>query len=611
MLGASSKILLPGREGIYRLRLIISVISLFIISLFVLFYFEVSGQLRFEAFYDLRNSIDSYGNSTNQELASFSRSLDGLEPDYFDFSGDREVVETIAGTVIPQDSRTQLYFPDFVIGLFQLDDQTGLTTPLLPSSRMSRRQLLDSGVSSLTVSKRLSSQKAIKKILQNNNLIKPDVTEAFALLTGKSAPKPVTKEEYDTTLAEEFSKKAPRRKTPRLKKSKSVSDYETTVFMTPLAKNAEQFQVSVLDTNHLIFYRSAWLRNSRRFQAVLVDRNAFLNNYFLAGFKALQYYKNLRLTIRDADRLIAEDFGPAYKPKKGGETLISQISLVAPFDKWNMTFLVSQLERRSSQSFLDLLTLAGALVLLGGVWFVYFTVKKRLLLVGQQQNFISAVSHELKTPLTSIRMYSEMLKEGWTTEEKKKEYYNFIYDESERLSRLIQNVLQLSRLNAGRTEEAGIALQRHTVQEVLELVLPPIRASVEKTNFEFHNTSEGSLMKAIDVDVDTLIQILLNLTDNGLKFARDAEPQRIDFSTEVTNNSVVFAVRDYGPGITSDKVTKVFDMFYRGETELTRKTKGTGIGLNLVKQLTEKMSGRVSVLSEPGKTEFFVEFPLV
>jgi signal transduction histidine kinase len=114
----------------------------------------------------------------------------------------------------------------------------------------------------------------------------------------------------------------------------------------------------------------------------------------------------------------------------------------------------------------------------------------------------------------------------------------------------------------------------------------------------------------INVDEDCFAQIVINLVDNAIKFSRNAEVKAIEISSKrITDNRISFSVRDFGPGIPRDQMKKIFQLFYRSESELTRETVGTGIGLAIVKQLTLAMNGSVDLMNvEPG-AEFRIVFP--
>jgi signal transduction histidine kinase len=224
----------------------------------------------------------------------------------------------------------------------------------------------------------------------------------------------------------------------------------------------------------------------------------------------------------------------------------------------------------------------------------------------QQHDFVSAVSHELKTPLTSIRMYGEMLKAGWADDARKQAYYDYIHGESERLSRLIENVLELARV----THQAPqFDLKRVTAAELLDLVCSKIGTQVERAGFHLEVRNEAEPRAEVLVDPDAFTQIVINLVDNALKFSRGAECKVVEIACRhERSGEILFTVRDYGPGIPKGQLKKIFELFYRPMNELTRETVGTGIGLALVRQLTMAMEGRIEVRNcDPG-AEFRISF---
>jgi len=162
-----------------------------------------------------------------------------------------------------------------------------------------------------------------------------------------------------------------------------------------------------------------------------------------------------------------------------------------------------------------------------------------------------------------------MLREGWAPEEKRPRYYGYIFEESERLSRLIANVLQLARLNRN---HLSLELQTQEAAALLQQIRSKVAAQVEGAGFALHAACEEPAARAqIRVDADALIQILINLVDNALKFAAKARPRRVEIHCRLQpGGRLVFAVRDYGPGIPRQQLKKIFRLFYRLENELTR-----------------------------------------
>jgi signal transduction histidine kinase len=209
----------------------------------------------------------------------------------------------------------------------------------------------------------------------------------------------------------------------------------------------------------------------------------------------------------------------------------------------------------------------------------------------RRSNFVAAVSHELKTPLTAIRMYGEMLRDGMVpSDAKRSEYYRHITVESERLSRLINNVLEFSRLEKGTRE---VALAVGAVAPVVRDVAELLRSHVEEQGFELRLEVDADL-PPVRFERDALMQVLWNLVDNAIKYAREASPKQIVLRAWHDSGGVHISVRDYGPGVPARHLGKIFEPFYRGESELTRRSKGTGLGLALVRGLVERMGARVS-----------------
>jgi len=214
-------------------------------------------------------------------------------------------------------------------------------------------------------------------------------------------------------------------------------------------------------------------------------------------------------------------------------------------------------------------------------------------LAQKKDDFISAVSHELRTPLTSIRMYAEMLEKNWVkSQDKVAEYYSNMRQESERLSRLIENVLDFSRIQKGRkkyTFNAGNI--NKCVSDVVEMMRP---YAVLKG---FSIQTETGRIEQATFDADAVTQIIVNLLDNAIKYARDADDKTIIVRTGTDGKFIIIEVEDHGPGVPHRQRNKIFEQFYRPAAESTRETTGTGLGLALVKNFAEAHNGFVEILS--------------
>jgi signal transduction histidine kinase len=233
-----------------------------------------------------------------------------------------------------------------------------------------------------------------------------------------------------------------------------------------------------------------------------------------------------------------------------------------------------------------LLALAGA----AGLLAIHRMVGVTVHFAERRSNFVSAVTHELKTPLTAIRMYGEMLRDGLVpSDAKKDEYYGTITDESERLSRLIDNVLEFSRLERG-TRDMHWSIG--PLGPVLREAADKLRAHAAHESFGLDLEIEDDL-PPVRYDRDALLQVIFNLVDNAMKYAGAAETRRVVLEAKRQGEGVELSVRDFGPGVSGRHLSRIFEPFYRGEDEMTRSAKGTGIGLALVRDLAERMGAAV------------------
>jgi len=219
--------------------------------------------------------------------------------------------------------------------------------------------------------------------------------------------------------------------------------------------------------------------------------------------------------------------------------------------------------------------------------------RTQLKLAQKKDDFISAVSHELRTPLTSIRMYSEMLEKNWVkSEDKRAEYYGHMRQESERLSRLIENVLDFSRIQKGRkiyTFSLGDINQ--CVADVVEMMRPYAAQNGFSIQTELGQLGQRTF------DPDAVTQIVVNLLDNAVKYARNAEDKTITVRTRNDSRFILLEVEDHGPGVPHRLKHKVFEQFYRTGSESTRETTGTGLGLALVKKFAQAHRGFVEIIT--------------
>jgi signal transduction histidine kinase len=246
-----------------------------------------------------------------------------------------------------------------------------------------------------------------------------------------------------------------------------------------------------------------------------------------------------------------------------------------------------------------------SLLLAGGIFLTYRNVSKEIALARLKSDFVSNVSHELRTPLSLIRLYAETLEMGrLTSPEKYQEYYQIIRKESERLTALINNILDFSRIEAGRKE---YDFRETDLSTLVRNTLDSYRYQIEQHGFTFEEKIEP--VPPMRVDREAMARSLVNLVNNALKYSQDQKYIGVNLYRE--NGSVKLEVIDHGIGIPQQEQSKIFEKFYRVGDPLVHNTKGSGLGLSLVRHIVRAHGGDVSVDSTPGEgSKFTIALPL-
>jgi signal transduction histidine kinase len=250
----------------------------------------------------------------------------------------------------------------------------------------------------------------------------------------------------------------------------------------------------------------------------------------------------------------------------------------------------------------------GALSLLmgGGMIFAYRSVARELALAKLKSDFVSNVSHELRTPLSLIRLYAETLELGRiSTPGKHQEYYEIIRKESERLTSLINNILDFSRIEAGKKE---YSFRETDMADLVRSTLDSYRFEIEQNGFEFEQKIDNNL-PPLRVDREAIARSLLNLVNNAVKYS--ATEKYLGVHLYQQNGDVNLEVVDHGIGIPLKEQLKIFEKFYRVGDPLVHNTKGSGLGLSLVRHIVHAHGGMVAVESAPGRgSRFIITLPL-
>ena len=218
-----------------------------------------------------------------------------------------------------------------------------------------------------------------------------------------------------------------------------------------------------------------------------------------------------------------------------------------------------------------------------------------------QKGFTGSVSHEFKTPLSSIVGFSEILLEGGLSEAERREYTELVHEEALRLSRLAENLLRLSRL------DAQAIVMRHEDIAVDEQIRQCVILLAERWEGKDISFSMDLPYLQIESDPDMTKQVWLNLIDNAVKYSEQGST--IHISGQLTPNSICVHIRDEGIGIPKDKQSHIFERFY--QCDESHQEKGHGLGLSIVKRILELLGGQIACQSQPGKgTEMTVALPL-
>ncbi len=256
------------------------------------------------------------------------------------------------------------------------------------------------------------------------------------------------------------------------------------------------------------------------------------------------------------------------------------------------------------QSFLIIGVLS--VLIMGGLVLTYRSVNKQVALARLKSDFVSNVSHELRTPLALIRLYAETLELGRiTTNEKKHEYYSIIRKESERLTALINNILDFSRIEAGRKE---YDFRETDIAELVRNTLDSYRFQIEQQGFALEEQIESGIPK-VRVDREAIARALVNLVNNALKYSDNEKFLGVRLYRE--KSLLKLEVIDRGIGIERHEQSRIFEKFYRTCDPLVHNTKGSGLGLSLVRHITHAHGGEVEVESAPGRgSKFTLSLPL-
>lgn len=355
------------------------------------------------------------------------------------------------------------------------------------------------------------------------------------------------------------------------------------------------FQSLFISTGRFFIFRRIAINNQIFRQGFVLQVDPFLRHLAAAHFDAqpMAAFAGLRLEApADGNR---SEFVQSGHWDAAGE-IITRRTFPAPFDFINATVQAAAIPPSPVRRSLNAALAVLGLFMLMGLAAIYQSARTVVDLSERRSQFVSSVTHELKTPLTNIRMYIEMLEQGIAaTPEREREYLQILGSESSRLSRLINNVLELAKLEK---RQRRFDLRKGRLTDVFSEVAAIMGHKLRQEGFELHIGNVDIPDFAFDREV--LVQILINLMENSIKFGRTAPEKIIGITADPEDRWVRISVSDTGPGIPRSELKKVFDDFYRVDNDLTRTTGGTGIGLALVKKFITALGGRVEAANNDG-----------
>jgi signal transduction histidine kinase len=248
--------------------------------------------------------------------------------------------------------------------------------------------------------------------------------------------------------------------------------------------------------------------------------------------------------------------------------------------------------------FWTILTLV--VVLVSGSVLISRTIAQEMAVLRLKSDFVSSVSHEFKSPLTSIKALAERLRDGKVKDsERMMQYFSVICQDTDRLTQLVRNILDFSKIEEGKKEYEFVATD---VAQLLAQQIEIFKRSEYTKGFEIRiRISED--IPHLDVDKEALSQALNNLLDNAAKFSSGRK--EIEVQLRKDDSNVIIEVTDWGIGIPPQDLNRVFDKFYQGRNTLRQSSKGTGLGLTLVKHTVEAHRGRIVVKSRTGEGSTF------
>jgi len=338
----------------------------------------------------------------------------------------------------------------------------------------------------------------------------------------------------------------------------------------------------------------------------LVERYALISQLINVLPQSNSEDKLFKIQLTDARGNLLYQWGQFNKKDKMEP--LEEYSLAEPLNSWRLFYYYnSDIDKTAFSSQRSLLVVIGlllltVLIILLASYF-YRENSREMKLAGQKVTFVNQVSHELKTPLTNIRLYSELL-QNILTEKNEVDFLNIIINESSRLGRMINNVLTF---NKGEQGELKIKSEKTDMNLLISQVLEKFYLLLQENEMEVDYKEQ--ILPIISTDSDMIEQILVNIVGNSIKYASSGK--FISIKTEITAEFLIISIRDKGPGINDTDREKIFKPFYRIDNSLSQKSSGTGIGLSIARTLANETGSVLKLDKSDIGAVFSLSIPLL
>lgn len=341
---------------------------------------------------------------------------------------------------------------------------------------------------------------------------------------------------------------------------------------------------------------------------MILDQDFFLQTVLPEAIEGalpeLAKREQLQVSVRDDNRrwVLGEPAQNENRSERAEQPIFRNLTFV--FTDWRVYLTGSSTAprdwARANFAFNLSLTMLLSALVIGGLALLLRATSREMHLSEMKNDFVSNVSHELRTPLASIRVFGELLRLGKVkTPEKVRQYGDYIEAESRRLTQLIDNILDFSRIESGRKE---YSFETVDLGEVVQQMLETWQIRLRHQGFVLHWQGDPGV-PPVRADRDAMGQALFNLIDNAVKYSGDSK--RIELSLRCHGDEATLEVTDHGIGISRTEQKHIFDRFHRVGSRLTHDVKGSGLGLALVQHIAAAHGGRVDVRSSLGQGSTF------